>query len=228
MKTQKEEKNNLEDKMKKLKEIFLAWSQSVDINCYTKMMAYRPNYKVQFIWLLILLGSTGATFYFISKSVIDYSKYEVVSQTTVVNEVPTQFPAVTFCDNNPFSTEEAQVYMESVADSNGYVPLKSPFETMYLSQLNSSSPVTSDETRKKLGLKLIQITCMYATNDCKNNLHWFWSFFYGNCYTFNSGLNLTNQKVTLKESFRFGKDFGLSISVNLIDMNKYYTSNAKG
>ena len=67
MKTQKEEKNNLEDKMEKLKEIFLTWSQSVDINCYTKMMAYRPNYKVQFIWLLILLGSTGATFYFISQ-----------------------------------------------------------------------------------------------------------------------------------------------------------------
>jgi hypothetical protein len=130
--------------MGKLKTVFLSWSQSVDINCYTKMMAYRPIYKVQFIWLVILLGSTGATFYFISKSLIDYLKYEVVSQTTVINEVPTQFPAVTFCDNNPFTTEEAQVYMESIAYANGISPLQS---LTYLFQLNAASPSTSDETR---------------------------------------------------------------------------------
>ena len=214
--------------MKNFKEIFLDWSKRVDINVYTKMLEYSPNYKVQFIWLLILLGSTGATFYFISKSIIDYFNYDVVSQTTVINEVPTQFPAVTFCDNNPFSTEEAQIYMESVADSNGLVSSKSPLEMLILSQLNSSSPSTSDELRMKLGLKLSQITCKYANNDCKSDLHWFWSFFFGNCYTFNSGLNLTNQKINLKEIYRLGKDFGLSISVNLIDMNKYFSSNAKG
>jgi len=211
--------------MEKLKVIFLTWSQSVDINCYTKMMAYRPNYKVQFIWLLILLGSTGATFYFISKSVIDYLKYEVVSQTTVINEVPTQFPAVTFCDNNPFSTEEAQVFMEYVADLNGLSPLQSP---AFLSQLNAASSFTSDETRMKLGLQLSQITCFYLTNDCKSDLHWYWSYTYGNCYTFNSGLNFSNQKIALKKSYRNGKDFGLSVTVNLIDMNKYIGSKAKG
>jgi hypothetical protein len=214
--------------MEKLKKIFLTWSQSVDINCYTKMMAYRPNYKVQFIWLLILLGSTGATFYFISKSVIDFLNYDVVSQTSVINEVPTQFPAVTFCDNSPFSTEEAQIYMESVADSNGLSPLESPIETMCLSQLNASCPSTSDEIRMKLGLKLEQITCKYANNDCKSDLHWFWSFSYGNCFTFNSGLNLTNQKINIKDTYRYGKDFGLSVTVNLNEINKYYSSEAKG
>jgi hypothetical protein len=63
-----EKKSQSESKMSKAKEIIFAWSQSVDINCYTKMMDYRPNYKIQFIWLIILLGSTGATFYFIVKS----------------------------------------------------------------------------------------------------------------------------------------------------------------
>ena len=91
--------------MKNLKEIFLDWSKSVDINVYAKMLEYSPNYKVQAIWLIILLGSTGGTFYFISKSVIDYLKYDVVSQTTVINEFPIVFPTVTFCDNNPLSTK---------------------------------------------------------------------------------------------------------------------------
>ena len=92
-------KSQNQNKMSKAKEIIFAWSQSVDINCYTKMMDYRPNYKIQFIWLIILLGSTGATFYFIAKSLIDYFGYEVVSKTNVVYEIPTQFPTVTFCDN---------------------------------------------------------------------------------------------------------------------------------
>ena len=214
--------------MANVKSIFFAWSQSVDINCYTKMMAYRPNYKVQFIWLLILLGSTGATFYFISKSVIDYFNYDVVSQTCVINEMPTQFPAVTFCDNNPFSTEEAKVFMEHVANSNGLSSLQSYFDLLFLSQLNAASPLTNDETRMQLGLGLGQITCFYATNDCKNDLHWFWSFDYGNCYTFNSGLNLTSQKINLKDAYKYGKGFGLNVVVNLYDVNKYIGSDAKG
>ena len=80
-------KSQNQNKMSKAKEIIFAWSQSVDINCYTKMMDYRPNYKIQFIWLVILLGSTGATFYFIAKSLIDYLSYEVVSKTNVFYEI---------------------------------------------------------------------------------------------------------------------------------------------
>ena len=108
------------NKLKVMKEIFLKWSQNVDINCYNKMLAYGPNFKVQFIWLIILLGSTGATFYFISKSVIDYLNHEVVSQTNIVNELPTQFPAVTFCDNNPFSNEKSFEFIVNSIQNNGF------------------------------------------------------------------------------------------------------------
>ena len=58
----------------------------------------------------------GATFYFISKSIIDYLNYEVVSQTSFANEIPTQFPRMTFWDINPFTTKEE--YMETFMDEN--------------------------------------------------------------------------------------------------------------
>ena len=64
--------NSTKGKMRKIKTVFSTWSQSVDVNCYTKMLNYGPNYKVQFVWLLILIGSTAATFYFIGKSLIDF------------------------------------------------------------------------------------------------------------------------------------------------------------
>jgi len=112
-KSKNNERCSARHKLKVVKEIFLKWSQNVDINCYQKMLHYGPNnFKIQFIWLFILLESTGATFYFISKSMIDYLKYEVMSQTNILNEIPTQFPTVTFCDNNPFTTKEAQLNLE--------------------------------------------------------------------------------------------------------------------
>ena len=69
---------NIEDnsKLKQIQKVLFEWSKSVDINCYHKMFEYRPNFKAQFIWLFILLVSTGATFYFISKSIMDYLNYD--------------------------------------------------------------------------------------------------------------------------------------------------------
>ena len=106
-------------KLRKMKEISLAWSQNADINCYKKMLDYGPNNKIQFVWFIILLCSTLATLFFISKSITDYLSFDIVSQTNQVNDVPSQFPAVTFCDNNPFSTKESETFIEKIIQKNG-------------------------------------------------------------------------------------------------------------
>ena len=111
-------RTNGKKNVSKFKETFLEWSKSVDINCYTKMLDYKGNLVVQFIWLLILLGSTGATFFLIDKSIMDYLKYDVVTQIQIVNEIPTPFPTITFCDNNPFSSKKAEEFMQNVSIIN--------------------------------------------------------------------------------------------------------------
>jgi hypothetical protein len=210
--------------MKNVKEIFMLWSKSVDINVYTKMLEYSPNYKVQFIWLLILLGSTGGTFYFISKSILDYLNYDVVSKTNLINEFPAVFPTVTFCDNNPFSTKYSESVWENVSKRNGTQGLKAK-KIFNLALLEVSSNAYSDEQRKRLGLGLDQVfSCTFNSINCLNDLHWYWSFDYGNCWQFNSGLNLTNQKISLKESNDKGIYCYLSIEIfPLFYENKYFT-----
>ena len=32
----------------------------------------------------------------------------------IINEIPTQFPTITFCDNNPLTTKEAKLNMEKI------------------------------------------------------------------------------------------------------------------
>jgi hypothetical protein len=108
-------RNKFQSNFSNVRKTFLNWSQKVDINCYTKMMDYSGNYFVQFIWLVILLGSTGATFYLIARSLMDYLKYEVTSQIKLIDEIPTKFPTVTFCDNNPFTSIVAQDFLQNIS-----------------------------------------------------------------------------------------------------------------
>ena len=55
-------RNEFHSNFSNVRRTFLNWSQKVDINCFNKMMDYSGNYFVQLIRLVILLGSTGATF----------------------------------------------------------------------------------------------------------------------------------------------------------------------
>ena len=58
-----------------LKQIFIDWSSTVDINAYAKLFEYKSRgLFVQGVWLAIFLVLTGATFWLISLSIGDYLK----------------------------------------------------------------------------------------------------------------------------------------------------------
>ena len=76
--------------------------------------------------------------------------------------------------------------------------------------MHAANPAYGDENRKKLCLSINDIaSCQFNKVDCKNDLHWIWSYDYENCFQFNSGLNFSNQKIDLVKSYRLDKDYGL-------------------
>ncbi len=219
-------------KFSSVKQTFLDWSEKVDINCYTKMFDYKGNVYVQFIWFVILLGSTGATFFLIAKNIADYLEYEVTSQIRIINELPTQFPTVTFCDNNPFSTLKAQEFMQNISKTNNLAP--DSFENNWLifnlAKLKASSKSYDDTNRKLLASQSTPIYFTFNDKGCDlNNLKWYWSFEYGSCLQFNSGFNMSNNKIPLLDVKRKGKDFGLVIAMfPIINLNSFITTSSIG
>ena len=177
-----------------------------------------------------MLGSTGASFYFIIRSIIDFFDYDVVTKTSLINQKTTPFPTVTFCDSNPFTSLESQTLMESIAIANEIQLNWSNITNvlLWLTIYNASSPFTSDSIRQNLGLTIDRIKCTYNRKDCTNDLHWHWSTEYGNCFQFNLGLNKFNQKINATNTLRYGKEFGLNIEVLLSNENKYVTSKTDG
>jgi len=72
--------------------------------------------------------------------------------------------------------------------------------------MSAADPSYGDENRKQLGLNINQITngwiqyCIYNNTNCGDDLHWYWSYDYGNCFQFNVGLNYTNDFIERKQS----------------------------
>lgn len=143
--------------------------------------------------------------------------------------MPTKFPAVTICNNDAFTTSNAQNLYEEIAKESG---LKL-FTNQVNSDLNSlvrikaANPSYGDENRRKLGFeKSLILSCKFNEKKCINDLHWYYSFEYGNCWQFNVGLNLTNHPIDLRDLTLEGKEYGLSVVIFplLYTQNKYMTN----
>ena len=104
-------------KSRSLKETCVLWSKRTDVNCYNKIFEYE-NFCVKTFWLFMFLASLGVTAWIISWTVLAYLQYNVVSQIDVVDVRPTQFPAVTLCDYNPYTTQQALNLLNSFYNSS--------------------------------------------------------------------------------------------------------------
>ena len=151
----------------KLIQTFVAFSQRSNVDCYGKIFVY-DNWFIKFIWIIILFASLGFTSYQVLSNLSAYFEYSVSTQIGVVYEMPADFPAVTFCDSNAFTSADAQnLFLQNFNDGNWYSTYKKMF-------MVASDPVYRDENRKKLGFSLEQISsCTYNNTNCKNDLNWY-------------------------------------------------------
>jgi hypothetical protein len=206
--------NSEKSKWALLQETFVEFSKRSDVNGYVKIFEYE-NVFIKFIWFLILLGSLFITGYVLSWSVLAYLEYGVSSQIGLVYEMPTEFPAVTLCDANPFISKQSENVMNSIYTSKS---LGDDFTTLNkLTTMLVSSPSYGDDNRKKLGFDIneFQLNCTFNNKDCRSELHWYWDYDYGNCYQFNVGQNQSNGKIETRKAFGKGPSYGLLINISI-------------
>ena len=86
---------------------------------------------VRLFWLVVLCMSACVCICLITKSVQEYTNYEVSTTIRVINEQKTDFPAITFCNENPFST----VYADKLFASTGYLSNKRTFRFFFLNRI---------------------------------------------------------------------------------------------
>ena len=67
------------------------------------------NLLMKIIWVLCILASLGYCSYTVIKSIINYMSYDTILQTRIIQEFPSDFPAVTFCDLKQARQNKSQV-----------------------------------------------------------------------------------------------------------------------
>lgn len=192
----------------------------------------RDTLFIQLFWIICFTASAGVCFFMISQTITDYLKYETVSKTETILEIPSKFPTISICNLNGFQTNDSAYFLSKIPNANyllnlnffqyNYLPeFYNSFQTFkYLLGTNAANTAVSDKTRKALGLQLddMLISCSFNLNSCTvDDFEWYFSEFYGNCYRFNSGKNSTGGLVDDVISTKAGSFNGLSMELYVGD-----------
>ena len=202
---------------------FTEWSLLTKFDGFSKIFEYRKWYS-KLIWILLFATFTGFTTWLVVKNITDYYTHEVNSKIEVITERPTLFPAVTVCDNDAFTSVNAQTLIQNITLLNYGVDLDNmTFSTAYvnsktinkLAKMYVNSNEYTDDERLSLMFAFFINECYYAGEDCLGDFTWYFSYEYGNCYQFNTGR-------TVKKSTTEGVDYGLALILGpIINKNRY-------
>ncbi|RMZ92818.1 acid-sensing ion channel 1 [Brachionus plicatilis] len=221
--------NNSDDEIVKTFVIFKKWTDSFTMHGFPNI--FRTKYiTVRMMWIILFLFSNGFCFYIITKNIMNFFKYEVVTTIKVAERDSLPFPAVTVCNANSFVTEGGLQYVSDVLDKYNLTDFPNVIlKDAYEGNLNDNSSIlyfnyiffryfttvftksSPEEIKQKLKIPYEQmfISCLYNFQPCnKNNWTWYYDSFFGNCYRFN-----TQQNSEIKNSYQAGKYQGLMIEL---------------
>ena len=158
---------------------------------------FNSHIVIKVFWIFLLAASFAMSVYLTLKLFQDFFSYNVRTNRRVMFETPTLFPQINVCNQNPITTKY------------GYsLSLNESFPNGDLSLL----PIGQ---QKLLGHDLNDtlLSCTFNNLPCSSDdFTWYFDRNYGNCYSFNSGLNRTGQTVDLLSSIRAGADYGLQMT----------------
>ena len=123
----------------------------------------------------------------------------MVTHVNVYSEQSSNFPAVTICNQNPFTTNFSYQYLQNVTsalklDKEMSIPSQSnnkieSIKQMLLLIANGFNLTQADKQKLANPLEQFIITCTFNMVTCNySEFTWYFDPRYGNCYRFNSKL----------------------------------------
>ena len=218
-------------KKEAIKTIFQEWLHITSIDPFAKIFE-NHNPLAKLIWTCILIVLTSLTGYLLIQNLILYYQYDVVTQVNVISVRPMNFPTITICNLNTFTTRYAQSLIANVSIKNYgrdltninvtydqamlYLPNITELTKMYVAQSN----FTQDELINLFGDSVDKFLSakFSGQNLSLNNFNHYYSYDLGVCLQFNSG----KLNTSIRQSFREGKEFGLTFIYPFMQSSNLY------
>ena len=189
-------------------------------------IGHTPHLIVKIFLFVCVFVSTGISSYLVIESILRYLSFEVNTHTRRIFEMPTEFPKVTICNYNQFTTEFAFQFISDLYKR--IVPLNQTLDEKteenilyYINRFASSKLMDtsfSDLTKAKFAhtFEDVLLACSFNNEPCgSKDFAWTIDSQFGNCYVFNSGVNASQKKVPIKNSTMAGPLNGLSLAMYL-------------
>ena len=85
------------------------------IDPFSKIFVNHHSTPIKLLWTCSFLILASLTGYLVVQNLINYYQYEVVTQVDAVNVRPLEFPTVTLCNLNPFTSKYAENLIQHVS-----------------------------------------------------------------------------------------------------------------
>jgi acid-sensing ion channel 5 len=172
---------------------------------------------LKLIWTIFGLISTIICIVFIGKTISEYLDYKVSTYYQFYNEKQSQFPAVTICNVNKFTTNEASVYLHEFLNVTSLKTISyNKLEPILFQTIPHILNTFTEDRKRKLGYSYEELVlkCRFNYAPCsKNDFTWFFDRLYGNCFTFNSLRSNNNDRQKIKNQNEFGIGAGLQMEM---------------
>jgi hypothetical protein len=185
------------------------------------------NIFFKILWITTLLAFSGLCTFMIIKEFITFFEYNINTHSKKIYEIPTEFPVVTICNRNMFTTNESFEFAKNILKKYN-MTLEDYFFNKRDFDLKSASMIKKypDSFRKSLSLPLNQfiLSCNYDDENCSkpNDFVWLYDKNFGNCYKFGiakeayypskyNGLRLWLNLSIFQELVRFSENMGAVI-----------------
>ena len=185
----------------------------------------RANEKLfKVMWTFLSLLSFFVCLYSIIQAVNSFLNREYITKIDIIQEIPTEFPAVSFCSTDMYQTKYAQDLVDKIWSKNrSYFEMMSKYNSYFLEfllRLLYHANLTEEQQRRNFSTSLddFLVDCYYGLYKCKaDEFSWFYDVSYGSCFTFNSGRNSKGERIKVHNSSQGGLLNGLKLEFFLAD-----------
>ena len=165
----------------------------IKIDAVASIMTETERICLRLFWLAMLLVSASVCLMLAVKSIEEFARYEVTTKMRMITDQEAIFPVITICSLNPFTTP----YADELFAEAGVV---NSLSNMWL--LDKYAQETTGqrlgETQRMSNFADLMVSCSMSLKDCSvNDFQPMIHPVYGNCYRFNSGLNVSLHSVPL-------------------------------
>ena len=147
------------------------------------------NLSVKLIWIVYLVSTSGLCAFFIYKYISEYLKYNVSSQIDWININRLDFPIITLCQPNYQDTlyiELANQLFQNISKEDSDIT-DSYFIRYFGRKISYKTLINKNRNQTEtIPISTFLLSCIFSAKNCFNEFEYFYDFYYGNCYTFNS------------------------------------------